>query len=46
MRRGRSQKLRGSIGVGYELTNDLHDNLSEGAVRIIGGGDGGSPTDL
>jgi hypothetical protein len=38
MGRGRSRKLGGSVGVGYESTDDLHDGFSEGTVEGIDGG--------
>jgi hypothetical protein len=33
----------GSIGVGYKLTNNLHNSFSEGTVEDVNGGDGGVP---
>ena len=37
---GRSRKLGGSVGVGYEPTDDLHDGFSEGTVEDVDGGSG------
>ena len=43
MGRGRSTKLGGSVGVGYESTDVLRDGFSEGTVEDVDGGDGGAP---
>ena len=32
-----------SVGVGYESTNDLHDDFSRGTMEVADGGDGGVP---
>jgi hypothetical protein len=33
----------GSVGVGYESTDDLRNGFSEGTVEDVNGGDGGAP---
>ena len=40
---GRVGSWRGSVGIGYELTNGLCNSFFEGTVEDVNGGDGGAP---